>query len=79
MTDRVARTRPRTPGEEVGQALVLVAPSTPFADVVDRIVHHRIHRVYVIDADEKPIGTCTCTDILRAVLSASGVASGAPA
>jgi hypothetical protein len=26
LTDRVARTRPRTPGEEVGQALVLVKP-----------------------------------------------------
>jgi hypothetical protein len=44
VTDRVARTRPRTPGEEVGQTLVLVGPSTPFVDVVDKIVQHRIHR-----------------------------------
>jgi hypothetical protein len=44
VTDRVARTRPRTPGEEVGQSLVLVTPSTPFADVIERIVQHRIHR-----------------------------------
>ncbi|KAI8472445.1 MAG: hypothetical protein J3K34DRAFT_467412 [Monoraphidium minutum] len=71
VTDRVARTRPRTPGEEVGQALVLVRPDTPFSDVVDRIVAHRIHRVYVIDEDEKPVGCATCTDVLRAVLAAS--------
>lgn len=44
VTDRVARTRPRTPGEEVGQSLVLVRPDTIFADVIDRIVQHRIHR-----------------------------------
>ena len=37
VTDRVARTRPRTPGEEVGQALVLVGPDATFADVVERI------------------------------------------
>jgi len=32
--------------------------------------HHR--RVYVIDKGEKPVGCATCTDVLRAVLAASG-------
>lgn len=32
-------------------------------------------RVYVIDADEKPVGCATCTDVLRAVLAASDAAS----
>ncbi|GBF97643.1 hypothetical protein Rsub_10519 [Raphidocelis subcapitata] len=69
VTDRVARTRPRTPGEEVGQTLVLVKPSTSFAEVVEKIVTHRIHRVYVIDGDEKPVGCATCTDVLRVVIA----------
>jgi len=31
--------------------------------------------VYVIDADEKPVGCVTCTDVLRAVLGGGGVAA----
>lgn len=31
ITDRVARARPRTPGEEVGQALVLLRPTVSTA------------------------------------------------
>jgi predicted transcriptional regulator len=31
-------------------------------------VSHRIHRVYIIDADERPVGCATCTDVLRAVI-----------
>jgi hypothetical protein len=34
ITDRVARARPRTPGEEVGQNLVLVTPQVSRADLV---------------------------------------------
>lgn len=41
-----------------------------FKDVTERIVSHRIHRVYVIDEQEKPCGVVTCTDVLRAVLDA---------
>ncbi|GBF94964.1 hypothetical protein Rsub_07465 [Raphidocelis subcapitata] len=74
VTDRVARTRPRTPGEEVGQSLVLVGPNATFADVVERIVSHRIHRVYVIDDEERPVGCATCTDVLRAVIAAHAAA-----
>eukprot|EP00877_Chromochloris_zofingiensis_P010625 jgi/Chrzof1/5816/Cz16g16260.t1 len=70
VTDRVARTRPRTPGEEVGQSLVLAHKDMTFKDVTERIVSHRIHRVYVIDEQEKPCGVVTCTDVLRAVLDA---------
>ena len=43
-TDRVARARPRTPGEEVGQSLVLAGPGATFAEVAERIAAHRIHR-----------------------------------
>eukprot|EP00878_Enallax_costatus_P010411 GHUV01010866.1.p1 GENE.GHUV01010866.1~~GHUV01010866.1.p1 ORF type:complete len:449 (+),score=124.72 GHUV01010866.1:208-1554(+) len=71
ITDRVSRARPRTPGEEVGQALVLVKPNAPFTEILDKIVNHRIHRVYVIDDDEKPCGVVTCTDVLRLVIKAT--------
>jgi hypothetical protein len=30
VTDRIARARPRTPGEEVGQNLILVTPQVRF-------------------------------------------------
>eukprot|EP00879_Flechtneria_rotunda_P008511 GHRR01008917.1.p1 GENE.GHRR01008917.1~~GHRR01008917.1.p1 ORF type:complete len:366 (+),score=88.67 GHRR01008917.1:967-2064(+) len=71
VTDRVARTRPRTPGEEVGQSLVLVKPAAPLTEILGKIVNHRIHRVYVVDDQERPCGVITCTDILRLVIKAA--------
>ncbi|KAF8058362.1 cysG [Scenedesmus sp. PABB004] len=68
ITDRIARARPRTPGEEVGQALVLVTPQTPLLEVIDKIVSNRIHRVYIIDDAERPVGVVTCTDVVRLVV-----------
>jgi hypothetical protein len=44
ITDRIARARPRTPGEEVGQNLILVTPQATMIEVLDKIVSHRIHR-----------------------------------
>lgn len=37
-------------------------------DTLDVIVNHRIHRLYVVDADQRPIGVITCTDVLRVLL-----------
>lgn len=67
VTDRVARRRPRTPGEDVGQELVLCRRGSTLGEVINMLVKHRIHRVYVVDDEEKPIGIVTHTDILRAV------------
>lgn len=69
--DRVSRQRPRTPGEEVGQALVLGRKTTTLAQVIEMLVKHRIHRLYIVDEVEVPIGIITCTDILRKVLEAT--------
>jgi CBS domain-containing protein len=55
----------------VGQELVLATPSTTFAEVLDLVVGRRIHRVYVVDPDGKPVGCATCTDVLRAALAAA--------
>eukprot|EP00882_Tetradesmus_deserticola_P002977 GHRQ01003161.1.p1 GENE.GHRQ01003161.1~~GHRQ01003161.1.p1 ORF type:complete len:423 (+),score=182.98 GHRQ01003161.1:682-1950(+) len=68
ITDRIARARPRTPGEEVGQNLILVTPQATMVDIVDKIVRHRIHRVYVIDDQERPVGVVTCTDVVRLII-----------
>jgi len=37
-------------------------------EVLDKIVQHHIHRVYVVDEAEKPCGVVTCTDILKLVV-----------
>uniref|UniRef100_A0A7S0X0C9 CBS domain-containing protein n=1 Tax=Chlamydomonas leiostraca TaxID=1034604 RepID=A0A7S0X0C9_9CHLO len=68
VVDRVARQRPRTPGEEVGQELVLARPGQTLVSVMELLVARRIHRVYVVDEEEKPVGIITCTDILRKLL-----------
>jgi signal-transduction protein with cAMP-binding, CBS, and nucleotidyltransferase domain len=38
-------------------------------EVLEKIVKHRLHRVYVVDAQEKPVGVVTCTDVLKLVSS----------
>ncbi|KAF6250582.1 hypothetical protein COO60DRAFT_796807 [Scenedesmus sp. NREL 46B-D3] len=68
ITDRIARARPRTPGEEVGQNLILVTPQATMVEILDKIVSHRIHRVYVIDDQERPVGVVTCTDVVRLII-----------
>lgn len=36
-------------------------------EVLDKIVSHKIHRVYIVDETEKPCGVVTCTDVLKLV------------
>jgi CBS domain-containing protein len=56
-------------GEEVGQTLVLATPATTLAKILELIVSHRVHRVYIMEpVSEKPVGVVTCTDVLRAVV-----------
>ncbi len=38
------------------------------AQVMELLVKHRIHRLYIVDDNEMPIGIITCTDILRKLL-----------
>jgi len=38
-------------------------------DVVQKLLEHRIHRLYITNADEKPVGVISMTDILVAIAS----------
>jgi CBS domain-containing protein len=62
---RYARSRARTPGEEVGQSLVLCRPGSSLSEVVAMLVASKVHRVYVVDEQERPVGVVTITDVLR--------------
>lgn len=63
--DRNMRRRDSHPGAEVGQTLITCSPDTTLSDVLDKVVHNRLHRVYVCDVTLRPCGVITLTDILR--------------
>ena len=42
-------------------------PSASFAQLLDLLVQTHLHRVYVVDADNKPLSIITLTDLLRLV------------
>jgi CBS domain-containing protein len=66
--DKLRRQKHHHLGGEVGQDLVLVKPTTTLMEVLEKMVKNRIHRIYVIDPSNKPVGVVTCSDILRKVL-----------
>lgn len=53
------------PGSEVGQSLVLASPDTKILKVMQDMVAHRIHRVYIAESGQQPVGVITCTDLLK--------------
>lgn len=63
--DRDMRRRDSHPGAEVGQMLITCSPDSTLAEVLDKLVHNRLHRVYVCDEFLSPCGVITLTDILR--------------
>ncbi|GIL60207.1 hypothetical protein Vafri_14809 [Volvox africanus] len=73
--NRLRRVRPHAPGEDVGQRLVVATGTNTFAEVVELLVRHCIHRVYVVDEHEVPVGIVTCTDILRKVVEVATAAA----
>ena len=46
---------------------VIVPPDMPIGELVQKMVDVHIHRVIVVDEDNKPLGIITSTDILAAV------------
>jgi len=46
---------------------VTVAPATPLGELARMMLDAHIHRVIVVDADDRPIGVVSSTDILAAV------------
>jgi CBS domain-containing protein len=59
------------PREEVRQFMtpdpVTVAPATRIADLARKMLDAHIHRLIVVDGDNRPIGIVSSTDVLAAV------------
>ena len=51
---------------------VTVAPHTPIAELARTMVAAHIHRVIVVDDQNRPIGVVSSTDILSAVAATAG-------
>lgn len=56
-------------------SLLLLLLQASLVEVLDKIVSHRIHRVYIVDEQEKPVGVVTCTDVLKLVVKHAHLAS----
>lgn len=68
--NRSSRRRDSHPGSEVGQTLITCAPDSSLSEVLDKLVHNRLHRVYVCDEGLAPCGVITLTDILKMFVQA---------
>ena len=66
-TRQELRRRQHSLGSEVGQQLVVCSPSDTFEQVLEKLVHNHLHRLYVVSTDERPIGIITLTDVLRKI------------
>mmetsp|Transcript_8486 Transcript_8486/g.25694 ORF Transcript_8486/g.25694 Transcript_8486/m.25694 type:complete len:131 (+) Transcript_8486:1365-1757(+) len=67
--DHVARKKPHVPGEDVGQELVLCGVASTLGEVLTSLSRHGVHRIYCTDADERPIGIITCSDVLSKLVA----------
>lgn len=67
--DQKLRRRESRPGSDVGQNLITCCESSTLAELLDKVVHNRLHRVYICDDNLGPIGVITLTDILRKLLN----------
>ncbi len=68
---RAAARRRATLGGAVGQELAAAVATDTLAAVLARLVGRRLHRLYVVDADRRPVGVVTLTDVLRLVAKAA--------
>jgi CBS domain-containing protein len=50
---------------------VMVRPATPLPELAQMMVDAHIHRIIVVDADNRPVGVVSSTDILAAVATAA--------
>jgi CBS domain-containing protein len=60
-----ARGSPTTP--------ITIAQSTPhLGEIIDLMMKHRVHRIFSVDADNKPTGVFTLTEVAQAIQAAAG-------
>lgn len=57
-------TRLHSPARK-GEGPVSVTLDSEFLSLLDIIVKHRVHQVFVVDADKKPLGVIRLVDVLR--------------
>ena len=68
---RAASRRRATLGGAVGQDIAAASPGDTLAAALATLVARRLHRLYVVDADRRPVGVVTLTDVLKAVAKAA--------
>ena len=54
-------------GHETGQELTVLDEASTFGDLLDRLVLRKVHRLYLVDAEMRPIGVTTLTDVLYCI------------
>jgi len=47
--------------------VIAVGEDATFEDALKRLVHNKIHRIYIVDKQKHPVGVCTLTDVLELV------------
>jgi CBS domain containing-hemolysin-like protein len=46
---------------------IFCSPECPLSEVLDKMVHHKIHRVFVVNELHQPIGVITTTSIMQRI------------
>jgi signal-transduction protein with cAMP-binding, CBS, and nucleotidyltransferase domain len=64
---RSSRRNSNKPGAPVGVPVAYLTASATFEEMLDMIVEQRVHRVYIVDAERRPIAIATLTDLLYAI------------
>lgn len=54
-----------------GVSIATCSPSSTFEEVIGQLSEGRLHRMYVVDANERPLGIVTLTDILKTLVTTS--------
>ncbi len=64
---------PDTVGERMTRDLAATAPDTRVGTLARRMLDAGVHRLVVVDAEERPVGIVTATDVLAALVRSEDV------
>jgi 5'-AMP-activated protein kinase regulatory gamma subunit len=59
--DKVQRKAPASP--------VRCSPDEKLDTVIDRLIQSRVHRLWITDENQKPVGVVALTDVIRTLLA----------
>jgi len=60
----------RVPGAEVGQDLKVCTPESSLLAVLRNLAANKLHRLWVLDSERKPLGVVSTTDIMELIAAA---------